>query len=336
MFNSSLRYLYVFLLAVYSYLNIKFTEGDQLLGGSVPEIYLIVWIGVLVILIWEANRGLFGLRQYQRQDNMPKYLLFGFLLSIIHVLLLALGSASISFYLDIQSFTGALKLSLGFIFRVNLFLHCVNAIIFYQYHLRETQLAMEVAQKDTLQANYNALKRQVSPHFLFNSLNVLDELINQDTKKASEFLSRLSRVYRYIISNQSVDLVSLREEVEFIKAYIYLLEVRFQNHLEVNIDIPSTDIDKKILPAALQLLIENTIKHNEVSASNKLIVNVSSDSEYLTVENSIQQKVSSSNSSNGVGLQNIMKRYRFFIDKEVTVTNDGQSFRVKLPLLTSE
>ena len=336
MFKSRYRFLYILLLAVYSYLNIKFTEGDQLLGGSVSEVYLIVLIGFLVLAVWESNRLLFNFYKHPLEVSTPRFLIIGFLLSWVHVVLFSSISAGISSIFHIQQFLGALKLSLGFVFRVNLFLHCVNAIIYYQQQLQQSKLDVEIAQKTNVLANYNALKRQVSPHFLFNSLNVLDELIAQDQQLASKFLSRLSKVYRYVTRNQAEDLVSLKEEIEFIKSYIYLIEIRYRNLLIVKLNVDEMALKKMILPAALQLLIENTIKHNEVSSSKKLVVTIWSDSDYLIVENPIQPKISASKESLGVGLQNIIKRYEFFIDKKVIILNDGSVFRVKLPLLTSE
>lgn len=338
MFKSSYRYLYILLLAVYSYLNIKFTEGDQLLGGKVAEIYLISLISFLVVLIWEANRFLFKIYRFNKSRiSTPRYLLLAFLLSLISVFVFSGVSSSFSsVFIEGQSITTAFKLSLGFAFRVNLFLHCINAIVFYQQQLLQSEVDMEVAQKENVLANYHALKRQISPHFLFNSLNVLDELINEDPKRASDFLTRLSRVYRYVTRNQNVDLVTLEEELDFIKSYIYLVETRFNNNLKVHIEVQTEDLKKKIVPAALQILVENTIKHNEISETRPLEVWVKSDSTYLIIFNPIQAKMSSRRESIGVGLQNITKRYEFFIDTEVIVRNDGQSFEVKLPLLTSD
>ncbi|WP_421872409.1 sensor histidine kinase [Marinoscillum sp.] len=335
MFKSTYRYLYVLLLAVYSYLNIKFTEGDQLLGESVQEVYLMALIGILVLLIWEGNRFLFGTIRFTKK-RIPPYLLISFLASLVLVATLSVLSTWISVSIGLQSTALAFKLSLGFVFRVNLFLHCVNAIVFYQQLLRKTEINMELAEKENLLANYNALKRQISPHFLFNSLNVLDELIAQDPKRASDFLARLSKVYRYVTRNQTVDLVALSDEVEFMKSYSYLLEARFQNHLTISLSISDAHLDKKILPAALQILVENTIKHNEISSSKNLTVSIRTEAEYVVVENTIQPKTTSSDRSLGIGLQNIQKRYQFFIDKEVKILNDGSVFAVWLPLLTSE
>lgn len=225
-----------------------------------------------------------------------------------------------------------LKLALGFTFRINLFLNCIHVIVTYRGRLVESQVAVETAKREVVNARYDALKRQINPHFLFNSLNVLDGLIKINTDDASLFLQRLSDVYRYLTLQEDRDLIRLAEEIKFIQSYTYLLEVRFKNNLDVKIEIREEDLSSKIVPSALQMVLENAIKHNEISRNNSLHIQIISENGYLLVRNSIRLKSTSAEPS-GIGLENIRLRYEFLGIVLPEISNDGKYFSVKLPLI---
>lgn len=194
--------------------------------------------------------------------------------------------------------------------------------------VRET----EQVKNEALALKYQVLKDQINPHFLFNSLNVLGSLIDLDIVKAREFTRELSLFYRNVLEFKDQDIVSLKEEIGFVKKYIYLQQIRFGEALQVEI----ADNEKaagKVIPLSLQALVENAIKHNEISKANPLkIVIAVSDEQQLIVENNLQPKKPVEPGTN-TGLKNLAARYEFLTGKVVEIVNSGNSFRVSLPLI---
>lgn len=190
----------------------------------------------------------------------------------------------------------------------------------------------EKVKSETLALRYKVLQDQINPHFLFNSLNVLGSLIDIDVSKAKEFTHELSMFYRDVLHFKDQDIISLKEEIEFVKKYIYLQQIRFGEALQVDI-IANDKIDGKVIPLSLQALVENAIKHNEISKANPLnIVIAITDDHELIVENNIQIKnVSGENSK--TGLKNLAGRYEFLTGKKVEITKNTSYFRVSLPLI---
>lgn len=200
-------------------------------------------------------------------------------------------------------------------------------------HWRQAALDAAKYEKESMAMRYESLKNQVNPHFLFNSLNALTNLVYEDPDKAVRFIKQLSEVYRYVLDSRNRELVSLQEEVKFLESYLYLQKIRFGSKL--NIDMKVTNDRVMVAPLALQMLIENAIKHNIVSEEDPLTVQLYQDNGYIVVENNLQRKMVSPEPSSGVGLENIRKRYEFLGDRKVEVRSDERSFVVKLPALTS-
>lgn len=330
MFNDKRRYLFIGLLSVYSYFNIKFTQGDALISAPIGDLALIGIITFLILLIWEGNRIIFEwVKAKTEKQYRPLVLLFVF--SVVWITLISLLSLGIQQLLIGEVSWLSLKLTLGFTFRVNLFLNCVNAITYYQEQLTHAELQAERLKKNQLAAEFNALKRQINPHFLFNSLNVLDSLVHENPKKASEFIERLSTVYRYLTSNEESELVTLKTELDFIEDYLFLVRTRYDKNLLINIDVSQDARCKYLPPAALQIVVENAIKHNEISTANPLHISISGESDQLVVSNPIQAKLND-NDSLGVGLDNIRTRYEF-IQQQIEVSQTAKDFTVTLPLI---
>lgn len=188
-------------------------------------------------------------------------------------------------------------------------------------------------QKENLQSQFEMLKNQVNPHFLFNSLNVLISLIKLEPDTAELFTEQLSKVYRYVLENKEKDLVSLKVETNFLKAYVYLLEIRFRDKLKINIDLPEEKLGLQLPPIALQLLIENAIKHNTFSKKNNLIIDIFIDDDnYLHVINNLQIRENRIEST-GVGLKNIETRYSYLTDKKISYGIKDDKFEAIIPLL---
>lgn len=176
--------------------------------------------------------------------------------------------------------------------------------------LTEAQTQLINLQKENLQSQFDVLKQQVNPHFLFNSLNVLTSLIKLEPDLAEKFSEQLSKVYRYVLENKDNELVDLNTELNFLDAYIFLLNIRFVDKLNVNLNIPDENRNDQIIPLAMQLLIENAIKHNVMSKSNPLVIDIFiDDNNYLNVINNLQERPSQIVST-GVGLKNILNRYQ--------------------------
>ena len=187
-------------------------------------------------------------------------------------------------------------------------------------------------QKENAILLYRQLKNQINPHFLFNSLNVLISTINKDQDAAVKYTKKLSAVYRYVLTQDLQDTVTLREEMEFIDNYIDILQTRFNKGLEFRFDIYPDDMFKYIPPMSLQLLIENAIKHNAVLPDEPLVINISTDHCNLIVSNSLKPRLSC-NEGMGIGLKNLSRKYAIIARTDISVLKDSDTFTVKIPLL---
>lgn len=243
---------------------------------------------------------------------------------VVTILLLKLWEWSRGFRFN--SYYDFVIISLVITFLITLFLHGREFLVRW----RQTAVEAERYQKESIKANFEALKSQVNPHFLFNSLNVLTSLVYQDADKAARFIKKLSEVYRYVLDKQSQELVSLNEEFAFVESYVYLQQIRFGENLKV--ELPKSN-DSKVVPLSIQMLLENAIKHNEVSAEHPLTISVKLEGDYVVVENNVRLKSTPLEENSGLGLSNIRKRYEFLSDKPVTVTKSDWRFEVKIPIL---
>ncbi len=206
-----------------------------------------------------------------------------------------------------------------------------HAIYFYkksqEKKVKESQI---VAKTET--AKFESLKSQLDPHFLFNSLNVLTSLISENPNQAEKFTTKLSKIYRYVLEQKDKDLTSVEEELNFAKSYMQLLEMRFEDAVKFKVQDGIDEETLKIVPLSLQLLLENAVKHNVITSSQPLEINIYLEEGYLIVENNINPKASLGKSTK-VGLKNIKQRYALVTSKGVEITTLNKVFRVKLPLL---
>ena len=200
----------------------------------------------------------------------------------------------------------------------------------FLFSWRESAINEEKLKRENVQSRFESLKNQVNPHFLFNSLNVLAELVYLNQDKAVDFIHQLSGVYRYVLENREQEVVSLEEELSFLDKFLFLQKIRFQEGLEVEIEVQSKE--SQLPPMALQLLVENAIKHNIISEEEPLHICIIEKDDYLEVSNNLQIK-RLHEASSGVGLPNIKERYRYLSEKEVQVIQTDQIFLVRLPLL---
>lgn len=185
-------------------------------------------------------------------------------------------------------------------------------------------------QDENNKARYIALQNQLNPHFLFNSLNTLIAEIEYDPKNAVDFTRKLSDVYRYVLQSQQKPLVTLEEELEFMRAYIFLHQVRLGAYLSVDCQIGEAYKEAQLPPLTLQLLVENVIKHNSISASKPVHISIHTAERQLVVSNTRHAKKSQTPS--GTGLQNLANRYQLILDKEIEILKTEDLFTIKLPL----
>ena len=205
-----------------------------------------------------------------------------------------------------------------------------NAILFFK-NWKEAAVQQEKLKREQLALQYETLKSQVNPHFLFNNLNSLTSLISANPEKAIDFVKKLSEVYRYVLDQKDQELVSLETELKFLESYVFLQKIRFGINLEVQIEVNPKNF--KVIPLSLQMLVENAIKHNEISEKKPLLIRIFlAEDQYLTVENRLQKKPGSEGT--GSGINNIRDRYDFFTDRKVTISFNSERFRVSIPLLT--
>ncbi len=193
--------------------------------------------------------------------------------------------------------------------------------------------AEQLKQENTL-SQLETLKNQVKPHFLFNSLNTLASIIPDDAELAVEFVLKLSKVYRYILEIRDLETVSLREELVSMKAYSFMLQIRFGDNLNIRINLPDERMNERVVPLALQILLENAVKHNIVSSQKPLHIDLFLANDNIIMRNNLQRKNQPTDST-GFGLQNIQNRYQLLADRPVNVIVTTQTFAVSLPLLTA-
>jgi two-component system, LytTR family, sensor kinase len=204
--------------------------------------------------------------------------------------------------------------------------------IYFKNELQKSIEEKEMFKRESLHAQLNALKAQVNPHFLFNNLNTLVSIIPEDSKRAVDFVQQLARVYRHILEVRDEKSIPLKEELDVLKAYSFLLKTRFGDNLSITMNVPEDKINKNIIPLSLQILLENAIKHNIVSSEKPLKVDVFAENGKLVVTNNLQKK-NQLYESTGIGLENLRNRYRLISDRLVEVNESNSNFTVSIPLI---
>jgi sensor histidine kinase YesM len=296
-------------------------------------IRVICFTFVMWIMLWKGNSKV---TEYVSSKiswlNAPvKRLIVGFLSTIAYTVLSMLITMScFEYFFDFNFGKGYYYTLYGSVIVtifISLFLHGRE----FLKHWRSATIEREKYEKESAVARYESLKNQVNPHFLFNSFNALSNLVYEDQDKAVKFIKQLSEVYRYVLDTRDKEVVSVGQELKFLQSYVYLQHIRFGDKLKIMVD--QIDEYAFVAPLALQMLIENAIKHNVVSEDDPLMIRVYQNGDYIVVENNLQQKTTLGEPSVGVGLENISKRYSFLNNKKVEVIRNDGHFIVKLPIL---
>lgn len=199
----------------------------------------------------------------------------------------------------------------------------------------KAKIKSETLERELSQVRFEVLKNQINPHFMFNSLNVLSGLIEKDVAKAQLFIDEFAHIYRYVLETIEKPVVSLNEELDFIRSYIFLQQIRYGESLSFKVNLPADLLGMLLPPLSLQLVLENAIKHNIVNQSQPLNIDISHDSSWLIVKNNMQRKISS-NVSTGLGQKNLVKRYAMICEDIPQFMVESNNYIVRLPLIQTD
>lgn len=314
--------------------------GMQVYSGNLDVLYVVVllWILFVIILLWFGNRYL-----YRLLDQSVPWLQYPskrFFLQLTSSTAFSLACINLTYYLfkrwvneDPPDSAQMLVLNIyGLLFIIPIL--SINFGIYFMMLWKKAEVKSTLLNERHLRSQLDALRLQVDPHFLFNSLNVLAGLIEKDSKGAQYFLEKFAEVYRYILQYQKEDLVPLQIEVSFVQAYVHLLQQRFGKALQINIAIPDDENQQlAIPPMALQMLIENAVKHNVIAKETPLLVDVRlTNGNTLTIINNYQPLSLEKKDKPGTGMDNIRKRYMHLSDDAPVFQIEDKHYKVVLPL----
>ncbi|MBL0740557.1 sensor histidine kinase [Chryseolinea lacunae] len=215
---------------------------------------------------------------------------------------------------------------------INLTFYMFLHLVYQSYQNQQVAIELERTKTDNMGAQYELVKQQVNPHFLFNSLNTLKYMVESHDAHAEDFILKLSDFYRFTLESRKLNLIKLSEELEILQSYVFLLKARFEEGFALNIDIDKALYASFIPPFTLQLLVENCIKHNVVSLHRPLHIRVYAERDELVVENALQLK-RTPEASTGMGLENINQRYIHLINKKIEIKVSETTFSIKLPII---
>jgi sensor histidine kinase YesM len=328
-------------LAIFVALNlIRAFNGSFSLDESLKLMFLYTMLYTLALHL--ANTFLFLSldKIFSKERFSKKRIIIGFgssfFLSLFVIFLLRffittiIENHSFAFFITNESASDYIVSSV-FTFVVLLIVHFIYLYKGYQ----ENKVKEQKIIAGTANAKFESLKNQIDPHFLFNSLNVLSSLIEENPENAQRFTTSLSKIYRYVLEQKDKELVSVEEELAFAKTYMNLLKMRFENSLFYELPTTISNPEAKVVPLSLQLLLENTVKHNVVSEQRPLHIRIYIEGDYLAIQNDYQKKEVLQDRK-GVGLQNIINRYGIITNRKVLIEQTEQTFTVKIPVLTKQ
>ena len=317
-----------------------FVQMTYLEGSLRLYLAAFLWIFTVVVFLWWGNRFIFYRLTGNRSVGLstPRFLFQLFLTTVY-----SLCCINLTYYFykitatsvapDAAQFLVLNVYGLLFIIPVL----SINFGIFFMLQWKKAHILSDKLKEENLNSQLEALKMHLDPHFLFNNLNVLSALIEKQPSEAKNFLDHFAEVYRYVLQYKKEELVALKTELEFLNAYIYLLKQRFNEQLLIRIEVSDAEaLTRCVPPMALQMLVENAIKHNKISAQKPLKMSIQSDRDFLIVQNDYQPRMADQVMRFRSGLDNITKRYSYLTDTPIEVVQNEEIFYVKLPLLELE
>ncbi|EHQ29671.1 sensor histidine kinase [Mucilaginibacter paludis] len=295
----------------------------------------VLQIALSLLICWLIH-GFFLLHKLPWLNNYAKHFLSNLLATISAIILTGVLYACLPRTTLFENGVGFKTFSDFLVHFLGAFLaSIISYVVFYSIHtnnaLQNSKLENEILARAHLRAQLLSLQQQISPHFLFNSLSTLKTIAPDQATK--NYIVQLATVYRYVLNFNEHYLTPLKDELVFIKSYLYIMDQRFEETLQVTIDVPDGDLTLLIPPLSLQLLLENAIKHNIISPDQPLHISIRTDhSPALIVTNNLQLKKTPEEGT-GTGLKNIFDRYKLLIDRPMKISDSAGYFEVTLPLL---
>jgi sensor histidine kinase YesM len=329
--------LFVFIvLGIIRYLNAGsfYREGSFVIDLVYNQVYSLVLYGSNALLTY------YLLTKYKhelfRTKHLSKGIAGGVLITLIAIFSLRMFNALVVHGDSFESFiSGETPRYYYMTFIISMIIVLTFYAIFYYRHKQENKVKEQKIIAGTASAKFDALKNQLDPHFLFNSLNVLTSLIEENPLAATKFTTSLSKVYRYVLEQKSKDLVTVEEELKFADLYMSLMKMRFEESIVFTMPENISNPEAKVVPLSLQLLLENAVKHNQVTSTNKLHISIIEEDGNLIISNNVQPKQVVKKST-GVGLKNIQERYELLTNRPVTINENKNQFSISIPMLTKE
>ena len=295
-------------------------------------------IPFIVLILWEGNTYIDRQleKQYSWLEQTKQRILVQFVLSLIFSTITLFGLINFMHFIkfgDVRLFNRAIHQ----MFFPSIIIAFLGLVLYISKQFfkawQQSLIVVEKYKTESANAQLQNLKNQLNPHFLFNNLSVLSSLVYQNQDKAVDFINQLSKVYRYVLDNKNAELVNLQEELAFLEHYIYLLKIRFGTSISFIIKVYKDTENLYLPPMCLQMLVENTIQHNETSQAKPLEVNIFIQNNRLYIMNTIQPRSDKAGSSQ-TGLKNIKLRYSFFTAEKMEIIQNEHLFTVILPLIS--
>lgn len=341
LFRNKYGLLFVTGLSVFTFINTEFCRLYEYFNISVAWYYALAVIFLCTLATWEINRLLQpvfvqnGGTSFEADERrkLAFYFLFATSCSVLATCAIVFFFHYVVIGLPGTAITNPLKLSIIYILLAGLLFHLLHAVVMYQARFRNKLLETEQLKRENIQAELLAVKSQMNPHFLFNNLNVLSALVMKDNSDANKFIEAFSTVYHYILHTGEKEMVPLEKELEFLQPYTYILNKRFGNNLVLDFNINPLALNHYILPVALQALIENAIKHNVVSRSQPLHIELYNEGDQaIVLRNRLQPRINQLPSTQ-TGLNSLDKRYKLLTGRSILIQRTETHFTVTLPLI---
>jgi len=324
--------------------------GIPVIGIIMPFVFynrnditgLLTWMAIsisITFFVWEGSRRIvsFLWRKYPWEKKPGLHLLISitFLISLSFFMIFLIYLINAAFNEDLDNYWQLMKGVNVAMVLIAFFTTSVYEGIYLFKKWKKSLVMTSLLEKENIQAQFEALKNQINPHFLFNSLSTLSSIIPEDRDKAVEFVNKFSKIYRYVLDVKDEIVVELKDELEFVSSYFFLQKIRFGENLVLVNTIDESVLNKFVLPLSVQQLIENAIKHNEISDEYSLTITISNNQKSLFVRNNIRQ-ISGDVNSTKTGLENLTERYNLISDLTPQFTIENNEFVAELPFLLVE
>jgi sensor histidine kinase YesM len=309
---------------------LKYLEASSSLEFFIEVFSAIIFAAIIFEVGLQLSIVLNRYLPWQKAPRRRFVIQFTLQIITISLVLLLLFKLNIPSDTVIDELTFRQALILGTIF--SLLITAIFTAEFFFKNWTQAQTETLKLKELALQSQLETLVAQIDPHFLFNNFSTLTALIEEDPKAATKFLSSLSDVYRYILTNKQASSVSLEKELSVLREYFYLYKKRYANGLELSIDIPFEAMNRQIAPITLQILIENALKHNAFSLNKPLCIKITYQNGLLTVSNTLNPKAVKETST-GIGLKNVIERHQLLFQKKIIAIKEDGVFTVTIPLV---